>query len=200
MKTISGLLRAQQGEIAFAGTDITRRRPDQIAGQGLVHCPEGRAVLGRMTVRDNLDMGAYRRGRDPAIAADLDEVFGMFPRLHERRFQLASTLSGGEQQMLALGRAFMARPAMVAIDEPSLGLAPLVVAEVFRVIRQLRQRGVTILLVEQNAMQALRCADRAYVLEMGRVTISGVARELLEDAGIRRAYLGSMLAPGVSPV
>jgi len=190
LKTISGLVRPTTGTIRFRGLDLIGRRTDQIVAMGLVHCPEGRAVLGRMSVLENLEMGAFRRGRDPEIRRDLLEIFALFPQLEERRDQSAHTLSGGEQQMLAIGRALMARPALIMIDEPSLGLAPILVAEVFRVIDRLKAQGLTVLLVEQNARQALKCADRAYVLETGQVSIEGAAGELLADARVQAAYLG----------
>jgi branched-chain amino acid transport system ATP-binding protein len=173
----------------LAGATISGRRPDEIVAEGVIHCPEGRAILGRMSVAENLEMGAYRLGPGAALEEALADVFRLFPRLAERRAQLASTLSGGEQQMLALGRALMARPRLMIIDEPSLGLAPVLVAEVFRFIRELKRRGLTILLVEQNAMLALRSADRAYVLEMGEIRFSGQAADLLADPRVRAAYL-----------
>ncbi|MCW5772155.1 MAG: ABC transporter ATP-binding protein [Rhodospirillaceae bacterium] len=190
LRTISGLVRAARGRISFAGAEIRGLRADQIVARGVIHCPEGRAVLGRMTVAENLEMGAYRLGGRPDLGAGLADVFRLFPRLAERREQLAVTLSGGEQQMLALGRALMAKPELMIIDEPSLGLAPMLVADVFRFVRELKRRGLTVLLVEQNAMQALRCADRGYVLEMGEIRFGGTAADLLADARVRAAYLG----------
>lgn len=181
---------ARSGRVRFDGRIVTGMRPDAIVNLGLIHCPEGRAVLGRMTVTENLEMGAYRLGSAAKLDEGFADVFKLFPRLRERRDQSALTLSGGEQQMLALGRALMARPRLLIIDEPSLGLAPLLVAEVFRVIRELKRRGLTVLLVEQNAMQALRCADRAYVLDMGEIRLSGAAAALLADPRVQSAYLG----------
>jgi branched-chain amino acid transport system ATP-binding protein len=190
LRTISGLVRAARGTVALGGIPILGKRPDQIVGMGVIHCPEGRAVLGRMSVAENLEMGAYRLGGSGDFGELLADVFRLFPRLAERREQLAVTLSGGEQQMLALGRALMGRPRLMIIDEPSLGLAPMLVSEVFRFIRELKRRGLTVLLVEQNAMQALRCADRAYVLEMGEIRFGAPATELLADPRVRAAYLG----------
>jgi branched-chain amino acid transport system ATP-binding protein len=189
LNTISGLLTPRAGSIHFAGQEITGWRADRVAGLGLVQVPEGRQVLAPLTVEENLLLGAYRR-RDGEIQADLDRIVGQFPRLAERRRQLAGSLSGGEQQMLAIGRALMARPRLLMLDEPSLGLAPLIVAEVFRLIASLKDQQATILLVEQNARRALAVADTAYVLEGGRITQSGPAAALRDDPGIVEAYLG----------
>jgi branched-chain amino acid transport system ATP-binding protein len=189
LNTISGLLAPRAGSIRFDGREIAGWRADRVASLGLVQVPEGRQVLAPMTVEENLLLGAYAR-RDREVRADLTDIYGRFPRLAERREQLAGSLSGGEQQMLAIGRALMARPRLLMLDEPSLGLAPLIVAEVFRLIESLKARGSTILLVEQNARKALAVADTAYVLEGGRVTRSGPAAALRDDPSIVAAYLG----------
>ncbi|HHB91144.1 MAG TPA: ABC transporter ATP-binding protein [Anaerolineae bacterium] len=193
LNTISGLLRARSGRILFDGQDITRRRAAQIVRAGVIHVPERRQVFGTLTVYDNLLLGAYQRYRRDgrkAVLRDMDHVFELFPRLKERRKQLAGTLSGGEQQMLAIGRGLMARPKLLLLDEPSLGLAPLIVKHLFELIASLRNEGQTVLLVEQNARAALKLADRAYVLETGRIVLEGDARELLEDPRVQAAYLG----------
>ena len=195
LNSISGVTAASSGELLFRKEDIRQLPPDRVVQLGISQVPEGRQVFKPMTVEDNLELGAYLRyrSREPKgeIRKDLEEIFQLFPRLLERRRQAAGTMSGGEQQMLAIGRALMARPELLLLDEPSMGLAPLVVQEIFRVLRQLRdQRGVTILLVEQNAKAALRLADRGYVLETGKVILEGAADELLENAEVKRAYLG----------
>ncbi len=190
LRAVSRLLRPRSGRILYDGHDISRRRPDQVVQLGIAQCPEGRRVLARQTVADNLLLGAYIRRDRAAITADLDAQFATFPRLAERRTQPAGTLSGGEQQMLAIARALMSRPRLLLLDEPSLGLAPIIVREIFAIIRRLHETGVTILLVEQNANLALQNADRGYVLEAGRITISGPAADLLGDERVRRAYLG----------
>ncbi|HEY8394119.1 MAG TPA: ABC transporter ATP-binding protein [Thermaerobacter sp.] len=192
LRTISGLTRPRSGRIIYAGEDITQWPPHRIVAAGLVHVPEGRRVFAPMTVLENLEMGAYGQ-RDPdRIRERMRRVFAKFPRLEERKHQLAGTLSGGEQQMLAIGRALMAKPRLLLLDEPSLGLAPLLVREIFATIKEINERdGVTILLVEQNAHQALQIADRAYVLETGRVVLSGPARELSDNPKVREAYLGA---------
>ena len=190
--SIAGLVRPARGTVTFDGTALTGLSPDRVVRRGLSLVPEGRWVLTEMTVVENLQMGAYSRDHDAGeIAQDLDRIYELFPLLRERRRQLAGTLSGGEQQMLAIGRALMARPRLLMMDEPSLGLAPLVIEEIFRTIRELRARGTTILLVEQNAHQALGVADRAYVMELGRVVLSGPAAELREHELLRKAYLGA---------
>ena len=190
LRAVSRLLRPRSGRILYDGQDISRARPDQVVQLGIAQCPEGRRVLARQTVADNLLLGAYIRRDRTAITGDLDAQFATFPRLAERRSQLAGTLSGGEQQMLAIARALMSRPRLLLLDEPSLGLAPIIVREIFATIRRLHESGVTILLVEQNANLALQNADRGYVLEAGRITISGPAADLLGDERVRRAYLG----------
>jgi len=190
LRTISGLVAPVAGQISLDSAPIGGLRPDLIVRRGLVHCPEGRGVLKRMSVSENLELGSYRLGPGDH-SANLRKVFGVFPRLKERRSQYAASLSGGEQQMLAIGRALMAEPRLLLLDEPSLGLSPLLVAEMFSIIRELRGLGVTILLVEQNAMQALQCADRAYVIENGRIALEGTTSELMGDARVHDAYLGT---------
>ena len=192
LKTISGLLRPAAGRILLDGAEIHGLSPREILRRGIAHCPEGRRVFPYMTVRENLEMGAYVRADAQAVAADLARVFSHFPILAERRRQSAGTLSGGEQQMLAIGRALMARPRLILFDEPSLGLAPTVVETVFGIIDGIRRDGTTVLMVEQNAYMALQLASRAYVMETGRVTLEGPARELVNDPHVRQAYLGRM--------
>ena len=189
LRSISGLIHPREGAIRFAGREVTRLRADRIVNEGLVHCPEGRAILRRMSVRENLELGAYRL-KEGAASADLERVYALFPRLRERETQLGGSLSGGEQQMLAIGRAMMARPRMLMLDEPSLGLSPLMVREVFKGLRELKQSGLSILLVEQNALAALKFSDRAYVLEHGHVTLQGASAVLATDQRVREAYLG----------
>ena len=189
LKAVTGLVRAAAGRIVYDGAEITGRRVHEIARRGLALVPEGRGVFAQLTIEENLAMGAFARA-DGSIAADVERVFGLFPRLKERRPQVAGTLSGGEQQMLAIGRALMSRPKLLLLDEPSMGLAPLMVEKIFEVIRHIAAEGVTLLLVEQNARLALEASHRAYVLEGGLVTLSGPARALLGDARIREAYLG----------
>jgi branched-chain amino acid transport system ATP-binding protein len=188
LQTISGLLRPREGEVRFHGERIDGLAPHEVVRLGIGHSPEGRRVFPLMTVLENLRMGAYRfRGVDQE---DLDRVFTLFPVLAERRSQEAGTLSGGEQQMLAIGRALMTRPVLLLLDEPSMGLAPLIVAQIFDIIREINQQGTTVLLVEQNAAQALKLADRGYVLETGSIVMSAPAAELLSSSRIRAAYLG----------
>jgi branched-chain amino acid transport system ATP-binding protein len=190
LRAISGLLRPAGGRIVFDGQPIGGCEPATILAAGIAHCPEGRRVFPYLTVEENLRMGAYvRRDRD-GVAADLERVCAHFPVLAERRRQAAGTLSGGEQQMLAIGRALMARPRLILFDEPSLGLAPTVVETTFAIIADIRRQGTTVLMVEQNAYLALRMADRGYVLETGRIVLAGAARDLLSDDHVRRAYLG----------
>ncbi|MFQ3535561.1 MAG: ABC transporter ATP-binding protein [Aggregatilineales bacterium] len=190
LRAISRIVNARQGRLIFDGQDISRLEPYQIVKLGVAHCPEGRRVLTRQSVYDNLMLGAYVRNDTLGIKADIELQFRRFPRLEERRNQLAGTLSGGEQQMLAIARALMSRPRLLLLDEPSLGLAPLIVREIFRIIDELHAEGVTILLVEQNASLALQHANRGYVLEAGALTISGKAPDLLNDDRVRQAYLG----------
>jgi branched-chain amino acid transport system ATP-binding protein len=190
LKAISRVVAVSAGSISYDGASLLGRRPEEVVRAGIAHCPEGRRVLTRLSVADNLDLGAYViRDRDQ-VRATVEEQYARFPRLLERREQLAGTLSGGEQQMLAIARALMSSPRLLLLDEPSLGLAPIIVQEIFRIIDELRSRGVTILLIEQNASLALRHSDRAYVLEAGRITISGSAADLLDDERVKAAYLG----------
>ncbi|MBN9439420.1 ABC transporter ATP-binding protein [Bosea sp. (in: a-proteobacteria)] len=191
MRAIGGLVKVASGTIRFEGRDIAGIKGHECVRLGIGHSPEGRMVFGDQNVRDNLVLGAYARRDEDGIAADIERYFGIFPRLAERQDQLAGTLSGGEQQMLAIARALMARPKLLLLDEPSLGLAPLIVREVFSVIRRLREEGMTILLVEQMANQALAVADRAYVIETGTITLEGTGAELLRDERVRSAYLGA---------
>mgnify|MGYP002553501356 CR=1 FL=1 len=189
MNTVAGLLKPKSGSITFEGHDVTTTPANKVVSLGLALCPEGRRVFQQMSVRENLEMGGYTR---PAgeIAASLDQVFEQFPRLKERQRQISGTLSGGEQQMLAVGRGLMSRPKVLMMDEPSLGLAPLVVQGIFDIIREINRQGVTILLIEQNANMALKIADLAYVLETGTITMSGTGAELLADEKVKEAYLG----------
>ena len=190
LKTISRILTAKTGRIIYQGQDITHLPPHEIVKRGIAHSPEGRRILARQTVLTNLQLGAYTRSDRLVVKSDIEEQLQRFPRLSERREQLAGTLSGGEQQMLAIARALMSRPKLLLLDEPSLGLAPQIVREIFSIIRQLNESGVTILLVEQNANLALETANRGYVLEAGRLTIAGEAGDLLKDERVKQAYLG----------
>ncbi len=191
LTTISGLVRASGGEILYDGASIMKARPDRLVAAGVAHAPEGRKVFGPMTVADNLQLGGYTRKDRAQAARDLEEIYAMFPVLAERRQQPAAALSGGEQQMLALGRALMARPRLLLLDEPSMGLAPRIAQDIFRhVVTLRRELGLTVLLVEQNAKAALRIADRGYVLETGRIALQGPADELLANRDVQRAYLG----------
>ncbi|MEI6209502.1 MAG: ABC transporter ATP-binding protein [Desulfuromonadales bacterium] len=195
LKTITGLLRPLSGEIHFGGQEITRTSTEKIVFLGCSLVPEGRQVFAPMTVRENLTLGGYvqyRRNRGSDVLEDLERIYKLFPRLLERETQFAGSLSGGEQQMLAIGRAMMARPKLVMMDEPSMGLAPLVIKEIFSIVRMLRDEGATILLVEQNAKAALRLADRGYVLETGKIILEGPAAELLENEEVKCAYLGKV--------
>ena len=189
LKTISGLLRARQGVLLYEGQEITRAPTDRIVALGISHCPEGRRIFGRLSVRENLLLGAVRL-KGESLRADLERVYELFPILKERLNQAGGTLSGGEQQMLAIGRALMSRPRLLLLDEPSLGLAPLLVERIFGVIRELKRQGTTMLLVEQNVHHALDVADRAYVIETGRVTLDGPAAELKHNPQIEQSYLG----------
>ena len=189
LKTISGLLRSKTGDIAFMGEQISTVAPHKIVERGLAHVPEGRRIFLQMTVQENLEMGAYTQSGS-ADEAELDKIFALFPRLLERRKQIAGTLSGGEQQMLAMGRALMSKPKLLMLDEPSMGLAPILVEQIFDIIRELHDAGTTILLVEQNAQMALSVADRAYVLETGGIVLHGTGEELIRSDEIRKAYLG----------
>jgi branched-chain amino acid transport system ATP-binding protein len=189
MRAVSGLRPVASGSIKFAGQDITRLRADLRVIQGICQAPEGRGVFPGMTVQENLDMGAYTR-RDSGIAADLERVFTLFPRLRERRKQAGGTLSGGEQQMLAVGRALMSRPKLLLLDEPSMGLAPMLIQQIFDIITEINQQGTTVLLVEQNAQQALSRAHRGYVMETGNIVKEGSGQQLLNDPAVKEAYLG----------
>ncbi|MBK7990530.1 MAG: ABC transporter ATP-binding protein [Comamonadaceae bacterium] len=190
MKAITGILPINDGDIEYLGKSIRGQGPWDLVKQGLVMVPEGRGVFARMTITENLQMGAYIRSDKANILADIDKVFTIFPRLKERKDQLAGTLSGGEQQMLAMGRALMSRPKVLLLDEPSMGLSPIMVDKIFEVVRDVYAQGVTILLVEQNASRALAIADRGYVMESGIVTMNGPAKEMLSDPRVRAAYLG----------
>ena len=190
LKAITGGMRAQAGRIRYQGGDIAGLGAWDLVRQGLCMVPEGRGIFGRMTILENLQMGAYIRDGAAQIQADIDRIFTTFPRLKERRSQLAGTLSGGEQQMLAMGRALMAQPQLLLLDEPSMGLSPLMVDKIFEVIQGVASQGMTVLLVEQNARRALQIADRAYVMESGLITLSGAAKNLLDDPKVRAAYLG----------
>ena len=190
LRAISKIVNPQNGNIIYNGRNITLRQPYEVVKLGLAHCPEGRRVLAKQTVFDNLLLGAYIRNNQAEIIADIQHQFELFPRLAQRRNQLAGTLSGGEQQMLAIARAVMSRPQLLLLDEPSLGLAPAIVREIFSIIENLRTTGVTILLVEQNANLALQIADRGYVLEAGSITLTGAAADLISDERVKKAYLG----------
>ncbi|MES2976282.1 MAG: ABC transporter ATP-binding protein [Pseudomonadota bacterium] len=190
MKAITGTLPINEGDIQYLGKSIKGQGPWDLVRQGLAMVPEGRGVFTRMTIIENLQMGAYIRNDKPEIAADMEKVFTIFPRLRERRDQLAGTMSGGEQQMLAMGRALMSRPKVLLLDEPSMGLSPIMVDKIFEVVKDVSAQGVTILLVEQNASRALGIASRGYVMESGLVTMSGDAKEMLNDPKVRAAYLG----------
>ncbi|MCZ7542836.1 MAG: ABC transporter ATP-binding protein [Anaerolineae bacterium] len=190
LNTICGITPASAGTITLEGNNITRTAPHEIAAMGLNQAPEGRKIFTRLTVKENLDMGAYARADQDGIDEDRERVFKLFPRLEERQNQLGGTLSGGEQQMLAIGRALMARPRILLLDEPSMGLAPLLVQEIFRTVRELNQQGTTILLVEQNALMALAVAHRGYVLQTGVIVLADTAKALQQNAMVRRAYLG----------
>lgn len=188
LKTISGLLRSKTGSIEFLDENISSIEPFKLVSKGLAHVPEGRRIFLQMTVLENLEMGGYIRKDD--FQADINDIFKRFPRLEERKHQIAGTLSGGEQQMLAMGRALMSKPKLLILDEPSMGLAPILVAQIFDIIRELHKSGTTILLVEQNAEMALKVADRAYVLESGTITLSGTGKELATSESVKKAYLG----------
>ncbi|MBQ8053022.1 MAG: ABC transporter ATP-binding protein [Lachnospiraceae bacterium] len=190
MHAISGLVKAAEGSIKLDDTELTKTPANKIVGLGLAQVPEGRRVFADQTVEENLRLGAYLRKDKGAMAEDMEEVYRLFPRLKERRIQPAGTLSGGEQQMLAMGRALMAKPSILLLDEPSMGLSPLLVSEIFHIIQEINDRGTTILLVEQNARRALAIADRAYVLETGKITLEGTGEELANDERVQKAYLG----------
>ena len=189
LKTISGLLHTKTGSVSFQDHNLKSAPPHRIVEMGIAHVPEGRRVFSRMSVEENLEMGAFTQPNDSVNAA-IEHVYERFPRLKERRKQVAGTLSGGEQQMLAMARALMSKPKLIMMDEPSMGLSPILVEQIFSIIYELRESGVTILLVEQNANKALKITDRAYVLETGKITLSGTGRELLEKEEVKKAYLG----------
>ena len=189
LRTIAGLVKPKTGKIIFNGADITGADPSSIVQKGVILVPEGRRIFPDLTVLENLRIGAYLRKDD--LTDDLNWVYDLFPRLKERSWQAGGTLSGGEQQMLAVGRALMSRPKIIMMDEPSLGLAPLIVKGIFDIIREINKQGVTVLLIEQNANMALKTADRAYVMETGRITLTGTGKELLENEAVKAAYLGS---------
>ena len=189
LRAISGLVKPKSGKILFKGEDITGKNPTEIVSKGITLVPEGRRIFADLTVKENLRVGAYLRKDD--ISEDMEWVFNLFPRLREREWQAGGTLSGGEQQMLAVGRALMSRPKVMMMDEPSLGLAPLVVREIFRIIEEVNKKGVTILLIEQNANMALKTANTGYVLETGRITMTGSGQELLTNEAVKAAYLGT---------
>jgi branched-chain amino acid transport system ATP-binding protein len=190
LHTISGLLKATSGKILYEGTEIQHLAAHQITAKGLAQSPEGRQIFANLTIKENLDMGAYLRSDKDQIKNDFDFVYGLFPKLFERKNQLAQTLSGGEQQMLAIARAYMSRPRLLLLDEPSLGIAPILVATIFKAIQEINQKGMTILLVEQNAHLALKISNRAYVLTNGEVSLEGMASDLLNNDEIKKAYLG----------
>ena len=191
LHTITGLIPAKSGSVMYNGVDLLKTHNNKIVTLGMAHIPEGRHVFTRMSVEENLEMGAFSLKDQSDLKKDLDMVYGLFPRLKERRNKKAGTLSGGEQQMLAMGRALMSHPKTILMDEPSMGLSPKLVKEIFSIIRKLHEQGITILLVEQNAKMALSIADRAYVLETGRITMEGDAKELLNNEQVRKAYLGA---------
>lgn len=190
LRAISGLVAPSSGSLFFEGDNITGAKPPRVLARGIAHCPEGRRVFPYMTVEENLNLGAYLRTDSSEVSVDRDRIYVEFPRLAERRLQAAGTLSGGEQQMLAIGRALMSRPRMIMFDEPSLGLAPNIVEQTFAIIRRIQAAGTTVLLVEQNAFAALGMCDHAYLLESGRVVLSGPGTELIENEHVRKAYLG----------
>lgn len=190
LHTLTGILPAKTGSIKFNGVELTKTPAHKIVKMGIAHVPEGRRIFQQLTVLDNLRLGAFTRNDKDGIAEDMQKIYKRFPRLEERKSQIAGTLSGGEQQMLAMGRALMSRPKIVVMDEPSMGLSPILVSEIFDIIESIRKDGTTVLLVEQNAKKALSIADRAYVLETGRITLSGKASDLISDEKVRKAYLG----------
>lgn len=190
LHTLTGLLHAKSGSIIFDGKELTKTPAHKIVEMGIAHVPEGRRIFQNLTVLDNLKLGAFTRKDKAGIAKDIEEVYELFPRLAERKTQIAGTLSGGEQQMLAMGRALMSKPKIVVMDEPSMGLSPLLVSKIFEIIEMIRERGTTVLLVEQNAKKALAISDRAYVLETGKIVLSGDAHELMNNDSVKKAYLG----------
>ncbi len=191
LKAISGIIKPSAGQIIFNGEDISNLSSDKIVSKGLIHCPEGRKIFPQLTVEENLKVGAYIVRDKKIIKENFQKVYEYFPRLLERKKQMAGTLSGGEQQMLALGRGIMANPKLLILDEPSLGLAPIIVGEIFNIIKKIKSEGVTILLVEQNAFQALKISDYSYVLETGKITLEGKSEDIRENEDIKKSYLGS---------
>ena len=190
LHTITGLIQAKKGSIVFDGKELTKTPPHKIVSMGMAHVPEGRRIFKQLLVLENIKLGAYNRKNKSEIASTLKMVYERFPRLEERKNQVAGTLSGGEQQMLAMGRALMSKPRIILMDEPSMGLSPLLVSEIFDIIKVINESGTTVLLVEQNAKKALSIADRAYVLETGKITLSGDAKDLINDESVKKAYLG----------
>lgn len=190
LHTITGLIQAKKGSIVFDGKELTKTPPHKIVSMGMAHVPEGRRIFQQLSVLENLKLGSYTRKDKSEIASTLKMVYERFPRLEERKNQVAGTLSGGEQQMLAMGRALMSKPRIILMDEPSMGLSPLLVSEIFDIIKVINESGTTVLLVEQNAKKALSIADRAYVLETGKITLSGDAKDLINDESVKKAYLG----------
>ncbi|MDM8312814.1 amino acid/amide ABC transporter ATP-binding protein 2, HAAT family [Clostridium cadaveris] len=191
LKAISGVLKPTSGEILFEGNDIAKMKPHNLVSLGIAHVPEGRRVFSKMSVMENLEMGAYSRKDKEQIKKDYKKIFDIFPRIYERRNQMSGTLSGGEQQMLAMGRALISKPRLLLLDEPSMGLAPLIVKQIFSIIEDINKSGTTILLVEQNATMALKVADRAYVIQHGTIEMEGSAEKLLNDESVKNAYLGA---------
>jgi len=191
LKTISGLLRPRSGRILFEGQGIDGRRPDQIVSLGITQSPEGRRIFSAMSVRENLEMGAFQRKKGPELDADFERVLGLFPRLRERLDQAGGTLSGGEQQMLAIARALMARPKLILLDEPSMGLAPILVEQIFDIVRDINSQGTAVLLVEQNALMALGLASRGYILQTGEIVLADVSSRLADNPDVKKAYLGA---------
>lgn len=190
LHSISNLIKKNSGKVIFDGVDVTDLPPDQIVKRGLIHIPEGRRIFANLSVKDNLEMGAFTRNDRSKIKEDMEHVFDLFPRMKERLKQLAGTLSGGEQQMLAMGRGLMADPKLLLLDEPSMGLAPILVDEIFEIIKKINDEGTTILLVEQNAFKAMSIADRVYILETGSVQSSGLSQDMINDPSVKKAYLG----------
>ncbi len=190
LHSISNLIKKNSGKVIFDGVDVTDLPPDQIVKRGLIHVPEGRRIFANLSVKDNLEMGAFTRNDRSKIKEDMEHVFELFPRMKERLKQLAGTLSGGEQQMLAMGRGLMADPKLLLLDEPSMGLAPILVDEIFEIIKKINDEGTTILLVEQNAFKAMSIADRVYILETGSVQSSGLSQDMINDPAVKKAYLG----------
>jgi branched-chain amino acid transport system ATP-binding protein len=191
LKTISGILKPTEGKVLFQGNEINKLNANKLVSLGIAHVPEGRRVFGSMSVMENLEMGAYTRTDKAEVKKDFDKIFKLFPRLLERKEQMAGTLSGGEQQMLAIGRALMSRPQLLLLDEPSMGLAPLIVKQIFSIISDINKEGMTVLLIEQNASMALKIAHRAYVIQNGLIEMEGDAKELLHDENVKNAYLGA---------